>query len=558
MAGTTEPSDAGRTGRAADAERFLDLSVDLMAVVDFDARLLEVSSSWERSLGWTASEVVGTSMFDLFHPDDLGLVHAALGRVLGGEQAQAIVVRVRAKDGSYRHFQSNARADGELSRIFVTASDVTDRMALEEALRRQIDLEELVAGIAARLIGVEPDQILREIEAGMGELARALGADRAHLLRGGRHSETMVLEWLDPVAGQRQSRSDPHPDVERWWQDRLRAGQLLRVDDVGSLDQSAPLVADALRGDGVQSVVLVPLPSRRGHWGFLALVAIAERVHFSDDATALLRLAGECFMAALGHRDDSLALSDARRELQHRNEELERANEELERFAYVAAHDLKAPLARVEMALSAFRSGADPATGEVLLDVASRSAKRMGQLIEDLLAFASVGTTIEELAVVDLDELVGTVLADLAARVEARGARIERAALGRVIGHESLLRQLLQNLLDNAIKFGRDGVDLVVGIGADRRDGGVEIEVVDNGIGIDPQHRHEVFGVFTRLNSTDVAEGSGIGLATCAKVVAHHHGRIWVDDGVDGGIAVRVWLPQRGSGPLGAQPLESS
>jgi signal transduction histidine kinase len=301
-------------------------------------------------------------------------------------------------------------------------------------------------------------------------------------------------------------------------------------------------VVEALQEDGVHSLLHVPLPPVRGHWGFVTMVSVRGPVRFSDASIALLRLAGECFMTALVRRDDAVALLDARRELQHRNEQLERSNEELERFAYSAAHDLKAPLARIEMALAAL-SGAAEAPGLDLVDVARRGSARMRQLIEDLLAFASVGEATGTLARVDLDEVLADVLADLEPAVAAGGVTNERSGLPAVPGHPALLGQLLQNLLANAIKFARPEVPSVVRVHAERDDEGVTVVVADNGIGIDPEHRTEVFGVFTRFSQNDASPGSGIGLATCAKVAHHHGGRIWVDDGIDGGTAVCVWLP---------------
>jgi signal transduction histidine kinase len=121
---------------------------------------------------------------------------------------------------------------------------------------------------------------------------------------------------------------------------------------------------------------------------------------------------------------------------------------------------------------------------------------------------------------------------------------VERSPLPAVVGHPALLSQLLQNLVTNAVKFRRRDVEPVVRISGGRDDGGVTIVVADNGIGVPPERRTDVFGVFTRLNHDEASPGSGIGLATCAKVVHHHGGRISVEDGIDGGAAVHVWLPE--------------
>ncbi|MGH9273040.1 MAG: ATP-binding protein [Acidimicrobiales bacterium] len=524
-------------------QRFLEMSIDLLAVLALDTTMLEASQSWERSLGWPTDLLIGRPLLELVHPDDLPAVQAELAGILAGGDAVAVVVRLQARDGSHRWVQGNARSDRAAGRIYVTAADITDRKILEEALRSQLELEDLVASIASRLIGAEHEHIVSEIQRGVAEIAQVMGADRGHFLRGRRRpDDATYVEWRNPATVQDVHAPPPDREVQRWWEDVLRAERLLRYDDVEALTDEAPHVVQALREDGVRSLLHVPLPPQRGYWGFLTMVGVQRTVSFSDAATALLRLAGECFMTALAQCDDEIALLDARRELEQRNEALERSNEELERFAYSAAHDLKAPLSRIEMALSAAAPpGSGP--GTELLDIARRGATRMRQLIEDLLAFSAVGKAAGALVPVDLDEVLSQVLADLEPVITAGDVTVERSPLPEVLGHAPLLGQLLQNLVTNAVKFARPDVPALIRIGAERNGDGVTLTVADNGVGIAPDHRSEVFSVFTRLNLDDSSPGSGVGLATCAKVVHHHGGRIWVDDGIDGGAALRVWLP---------------
>lgn len=528
--------------------RLFDLSVDLLGVLDLDATIVEVSPSFELTLGWPPSTLRGTSFLDLFHPDDLSRVESELARLREGGEVVAVVVRMRVLDGSYRWIQGNARSDLDAQRIFVSGADVTDFMSLEVALRRQLNLEELVAAIASRLIGAEPEHIVLEIERGLEDLAVAMGADRGHFLRGiDRAAPTIYLEWRDPTTSPRRHVPNPDLDVQRWWVGVLESERILRLDDVNELVDEAPHVVEALRDDGVRSILHVPLPPHRGHWGFITVSALRGAVSFDDEAIALVRLAGDCFLTALAASDDAEALLEARRELERQNQVLASSNSELERFAYSAAHDLKAPLGLVEMALAATPSSGGPA--DELVEVARRASARMRQLIEDLLTFATVGSAPGPPARVDLDDLLTEVLADLAAEVTAKGARIERSALPTVVGNRALLAQMLQNLVGNALKFARSDVQPVVHIAASPDGGGTVLTVSDNGIGIAAMLRERVFDVFTRLNGGEAYPGSGIGLATCAKVVEHHGGRIWIEDGLDGGVAVQVWLPEPGSAP---------
>lgn len=518
------------------------MSIDLLAVLDLDTTILEVSASWKRTLGWDPAEIVGRSLLELFDEDDLPRIGGELATILAGGEALAVVVRVRTAEGTYRWVQGNARADLEAGRIYVTAADINERMALEEALRDQIALEELVASIASRLIGVDSAEVPAEIERAVGELGETLGADRAYFLRGSRRrEETTYVEWLRPGTGLKTHSPAPEREVQRWWREALEQGREIHLDDVEELRGEAPNVVDALREEGVWSLLHIPLPPHRRFWGFLTLVSIERPVSFSEAASALLRLAGECFMSALSQREAAVALLDARAELEQRNRALERSNEELERFAYAAAHDLKAPLSRVEMALSATPRTSGPA--DDLLDIARRGASRMRQLIEDLLTFAAVGQSSGSPEPTDLDAVLTQVLVDHERAIEEGGVTVVRSPLPEVLGYPPLLGQLLSNLVANAVKFTHPERPPRLEVSATVDGEGTTLTVADNGIGIEPAHRQDVFGVFTRLGSGQAHQGSGIGLATCAKVAAHHGGRIWVDDGFDGGTAVHTWLP---------------
>ena len=527
---------------AAIAERVLRVAPGLVAITDLSTSVLLVSESW-RSLGWDPASLVGVRLVDLLHPDDLSGAPPRLLMLQEGGAISSTDLRLRTAEGGYRWLQGTAAADLEAGHLYFSGVDITERKELEARLRRQLALEELVAGIASRLIGADTAHVLDEIHRSVEELARAMGADRGHFLRGHGHELDVAnyVEWRNPDTAPREHSPTPDLDVQSWWRGAMRDNRLLRLDRVEELEDEAPHVVAALRDDGVRSLLHVPLPSQRGRWGFLTMVAVRGEVAFGDHASALLRLAGECFMTALAQRDDTLALEDAQRELQQRNEDLERSNEGLEGFAYAAAHDLKAPLSRVEMALAATPELGG--TADELLGIARRASSRMRQLIEDLLTFAAAGSPVGPPGIVDLDDLLTQVLSDLEPSISGGGVAVERVRLPSVLGYRLLLGQLLQNLLGNAVKFTQDTDQPRIRIDAEHSAHGVTIAVRDNGIGIEPAHREDVFGVFTRLNSDDAFAGSGIGLATCARVVQHHRGRVWIEDGIDGGAAVLVWLP---------------
>lgn len=243
---------------------------------------------------------------------------------------------------------------------------------------------------------------------------------------------------------------------------------------------------------------------------------------------------------------DAMSNADMRSPLEEHNAELARSNRELEEFAYVASHDLKSPLFVVSGFLELLkRTKAEQLDNEACayVDAALRGAARMDQLIEDLLAFSRVGRNEHESELVDLDAVVAALVLDWDGALLEAGAKVRVGPLPEVMGDATLLRQLLENLLSNSVKFRRPDVDPVIDITSERRQGEWLTCVTDNGMGIPAEHRESVFTMFSRLkHSTDIP-GSGIGLAICYRVVQAHGGRLWVEDGAAGGAQLCFTLP---------------
>ena len=162
------------------------------------------------------------------------------------------------------------------------------------------------------------------------------------------------------------------------------------------------------------------------------------------------------------------------------------------------------------------------------IEFAVDGARRMQDLINDLLAFSRVGRVEQPHGDVNCDELVERVRADLASSIEDSGATIEAGPLPTVRGDAGLLRLVFQNLIGNAIKFRGDAPPFV-GLSAERDDGFWRFRCEDNGIGVDAEYADRIFVIFQRLHPRSSYEGTGIGLAMCRKIVEYHGGRMWLD-----------------------------
>ena len=225
------------------------------------------------------------------------------------------------------------------------------------------------------------------------------------------------------------------------------------------------------------------------------------------------------------------SLREAHDQLDEQARELTRSNAELEQFAYVASHDLQEPLRKVasfcQLIEQRYGDQLDE-RGQQYIAFAVDGAKRMQQLINDLLAFSRVGRAAAE-QVVSGDDVLRQALASLGHAIDETGARIESGPLPPVRGEPTLLAAVFQNLIGNALKFRGNGAPPHVTISAERRGDEWVFTCADDGIGIEPQYAERVFMIFQRLHPKDAYAGTGIGLAMCRKIVEYHGGRIWLD-----------------------------
>ena len=248
--------------------------------------------------------------------------------------------------------------------------------------------------------------------------------------------------------------------------------------------------------------------------------------------------------------------------LRHNTEELARSNRELDQFASVAAHDLQEPLHTIQVFTDLLQvkwSRALGSNGQEFLTRIHKATSRMQRLIQDLLVYSRLDTKESSIESVDLAQVVEEILSDFSVRIEETHATVEVDTLPVVDAGRIHMRQLLQNLIGNALKFHKPGEDPVVRISATvmedrRRDGGessgrlCQLKVEDQGIGMEEHHLDRIFEMFKRLHGRDAYEGTGIGLAVCKKIVRRYGGNITVQSQREVGSTFLVTLPVKGVG----------
>jgi light-regulated signal transduction histidine kinase (bacteriophytochrome) len=233
------------------------------------------------------------------------------------------------------------------------------------------------------------------------------------------------------------------------------------------------------------------------------------------------------------------------------NDSLARSNQDLEQFAYAASHDLQEPLRTIKNFTSLMSRRYKGKLGEdadEFIGYIVDGADRMETLIKDLLAYSRAGRSNKAPSPVDSGRALKTALSNLQEAIQSSGAHVTAGELPNVVANDVEMVQLFQNLVGNAIKYRSDRAPEIYA-GAVKKDGVWIFEVRDNGLGI-PAHEHQrIFGVFQRLHGRELP-GSGIGLATCARIVERHGGRIWVESEAGGGSCFRFTLPEAQGGQI--------
>jgi signal transduction histidine kinase len=356
-----------------------------------------------------------------------------------------------------------------------------------------------------------------------------------------------------------------------------RLGTLVLKSDLGAMYERlslyGALVAVAI---AVSCLVAFPLSSRLQRHISLPLLALADtakavskgkdysvRVEkFGDDELGRLTDAFNDMLAQIQGQDSALRAREEhlRREVaermraeeevralnasleqrvQGRTVELAEANKELESFSYSISHDLRAPLRHIQGYVDMLQRATQGQLSEQVqryLKTITEASVEMGQLIDDLLAFARTGRAEMTESRVPLDEVVQHTIRGLEMATTGRNVVWQTPPLPPVVGDPSLVKQVLTNLIGNAVKYsrGRDPGRIEIGC-AGEEDGRMILFVRDNGAGFDMQYAHKLFGVFQRLHRAEDFEGTGIGLATVRRIVARHGGRVWAEGAVNQG-----------------------
>lgn len=236
-------------------------------------------------------------------------------------------------------------------------------------------------------------------------------------------------------------------------------------------------------------------------------------------------------------------------QLDIQNKHIENKNKDLSQFAYISSHDLQEPLRTVANCADALKQDYEDKIddeGKFLLNTMLNSTARMSSLIHAILEYSLLGKQASTDEIVDCQKVMQAVKQDLSMLIEENNATLTWTDLPIILGNQSMITQLFTNLITNAIKYTQPGKSPIISISAVSKETHYEFHVQDNGIGIESKYKDRIFQIFKRLHHSSDYTGTGIGLASCKKIVEIHHGEIWVESEVGEGSTFKFTILNQG------------
>lgn len=467
---------------------------DIICLAGFDGYFKKINPKMCDLLGFSEAELLSKPYTAFLHPDDINVTTKETVNLSNRDTTQHFENRYITKDGRTIWLSWTIKPNIDTGFVYSVAKDITEKKELEELLK--------VANQLARNGGWE-----------------------INLLEGNKiyYSKTTrdILELDDDVV----------PNLELGLSFYKKGHDRQRVEEVinNAIEFGTPWDEE------------LEIFTAKGNKKWVRAIGKAE---FRNGICARLR---GSFQDITDRKNHELELQKLNDTLADRALKLQQSNEELEQFAYVASHDLQEPLRMVTSFLSLLERKYDGQLDDKAkqyIHFAVDGAKRMRQIILDLLEFSRVGRIREELDHVNLNQLVESVVSLNKERIEELNATVQYTELPIIESYETPLYQVIQNLISNSLKYHSLIEPPMIHLSVEDNGTNWLFKVKDNGIGIDPSYHAKVFQLFQRLHTKTEYSGSGIGLSLCKKIIEDLNGKIWLESSEGTGSTFFFTLPK--------------
>ncbi|MGE5401160.1 MAG: PAS domain S-box protein [Ignavibacteriales bacterium] len=534
----------------------------IFVIYDCERRIQFINYYGVKMGGRKFYEYIGRRDEEIYPPEVASEYLPALKRAAETKLVQTAECSVRLHENDYVYIVTYIPLldhEKNIKEILGVTYDITERKQVEKLTSRKKEQAEIMADISEMLDGASMNY-QSIIDLTVGRVAGIIG-------------DVCVLQlisddgkWIDPVAYF-------HPDDKKMLSMKktfflsrqgvgegitgrvLIHGKPILIPEIkwgSGMPDFKPEYVELLMSANVSSLLTVPMRAQNKVIGCISLFRISSgRPYNEDDRIFLQNIADKAALAIVNARlyYEKLHEIEERKIVENNLRktliELDRSNKELEQFAYIASHDLQEPLRMVasytQLLAKKYGSSLD-ATAMDFIGFAVEGAKRMQQLIIDLLAYSRVSVKGMPFEMTDCNLVLNSVLNNLRLVIEETGSAVICDSMPVVKCDRVQIGQVFQNLIENAIKF-RSMDDPVVHFRCEKRDHEWIFSVSDNGIGISPDFHDRIFIIFQRLHDRTTYSGNGLGLAICKKIIDRHGGRIWVESEAGQGSTFYFTIP---------------
>ncbi|MEA5624418.1 PAS domain S-box protein [Nostoc sp. UHCC 0251] len=465
---------------------------------------------WLDFTGRTLEQEMGNGWTEGVHPDDFQRCLDTYTNAFDARQKFQMEYRLRCNDGEYRWvFDSGVprfAPTGEFLGYIGSCVDIHDRNLAQETLRDSEERYRILTEVSPQAIW-------------MGDSHSGITYCNQYWFdySGLTMEQTAGYGWIDII----------HPDdCERVFKTSMQAV-------TKATTYEAEIRFRRVSDGSYRWHIVRGLPFRDAAGQIIKWVGVASDIHDRKVAEAALQQLNEVL----------------EQRIQERTAQLEAANQELESFSYSVSHDLRSPLRHIAGFIELLQKRHSSTTtldqtSQRYLKIIAETAKQAGILIDELLTFSRMGRTEMRYININMEQLVEEIKRDLQTQTPERTINWHIKPLSEIQGDPSMLRLVLRNLIDNAVKYTQTRNPAEITVGSIDKENEVVFFVQDNGVGFNMQYIHKLFGVFQRLHSEPQFEGTGVGLANVQRIIHRHNGRVWAEAIVDSGATFYFSLPK--------------
>lgn len=543
---------------------------DLICLHHPTGEYIYLSPSCERLLGYSPAELIGVNPYTLFHPNDQDMIRNTSHQpMLQGEDASRITYRIQRKTGDYIWFETHTHPivddNGNVIQLITGSRDITERIQTQVNIANRLEVEQLTSQVSSILhnaIGsTQMQDGLREV---MQMLSSFTGADRVYAMLLTDSLVTAVYEWIYPDIPSMQHMLGETLPTMPWFMDQIQAGQVVPVRNVANLPDATGQTQKFWQAMGVQSFMALPLRYEEQTLGIISIEAIMYDMDWPKMDGRTLQTIADITASTIVRQEAIEALTQERGMLAARVEahtaELRRANAELARTARLKdeflasmSHELRTPLNAILTLSEVLQEDVyGPLTERQRksLETIEESGRHLLVLINDILDLSKIEAQQMELTFgsVGLDGVSQASLRmvkELAKRKNIKLFNTATNAPASIRADERRLKQILVNLLNNAVKFTPDGGQVGLEITGDEAHKVIHFTVWDTGIGIAPEDQQRLFQPFVQIDSrlSRKYSGTGLGLSLVARLTEMHQGSISLTSAEGQGSRFTITLP---------------